>query len=102
MELSTEELAFATKRRLRDDGNLVGSQVVDHALTPEEAERVLKLLDEDVVVVQQPYSPDEALELMMSANLTREQYNLIREGAKQKGHDLYPSYFQVQRAKKNV
>jgi hypothetical protein len=34
-----------------------------------------------------------------SANLTVDQYNLMREGTKQKGHNRYSSYFQVQKAK---
>jgi hypothetical protein len=50
-------------------------------------------------VIQQTYSPDEVLAFLKSANLMVDQYSLMREGAKQKGHNLYLSYFQVQKAK---
>jgi hypothetical protein len=99
MALFTEELAFATKRSLRSDGNLIGSQILDHACDPAEAVHVQKLIYEDIV--QRPYSADEALALLISANLTRERYNLIREDAMQKGHNLYPSYSQVRKAKED-
>lgn len=99
MALSTDELTFATKRSLRSVGNKAGSQILDLACDCSEALHIQKLITEDAA--QQQYTPDEALALLMSASLTKAQYNMIRNGAKQKGYsNLYPSYLQVFNAKK--
>jgi hypothetical protein len=46
-----------------------------------------------------PYTPNEALALMVSADLTKHQYLVLRKGSLCKGVDLYPAYNKVKRAK---
>ncbi|EFN90174.1 hypothetical protein EAI_16900, partial [Harpegnathos saltator] len=46
------------------------------------------------------YNADNALVLFLEADLTRHQYQLLRNGAKNLQHDIYPSYNQLLKAKK--
>lgn len=45
-------------------------------------------------------SPDEALSLMVDANLSKHQYDVIRQKVNAKCKNLFPSYTNVQKAKK--
>ena len=45
------------------------------------------------------YSPDEALALLLDCRLSKQDYQMLRSGAKGKGASLYPSYNHVREAK---
>jgi hypothetical protein len=87
---------------LKSSGKIDASKVVEHVCltNTEDAPRVRKLCGNSDTIVG-GYTPDTALALFVSAKLTMDQYNLLRDSARQIGFNLYPSYFQIQKAKKD-
>lgn len=99
----TVELTYATSMNLRKEGNVAASSLLVEATTstPTRAKRILtkwKSPDQE----QRPYSPEEALALIIKLNLSRDHYLTLRSSAKSHGHDLYPSYHKVLEAKKKL
>lgn len=47
------------------------------------------------------YTPNEALILLIDARLTKSSYQLLRSSAGAKGHNIYPSYNDVRKAKES-
>jgi len=46
------------------------------------------------------FSAEKALALMLDADLSKHQYEIIRDAAKAIGHDIYPPYYKILEAKK--
>lgn len=51
---------------------------------------------------QHQYSPDEALCLIIDRKFTVEDYMTLYNGAKARGHNIYPPYYKVESMKKNA
>lgn len=100
-DCSIAELGFATTMKLREGGDLAGAQLLDEMITttPSRSKRILTHW-RSAENEQSSYSLVEAVALLISANLTKEQYNTLRSGANKHGHDLYPPYYKVLERKK--
>lgn len=84
---------------LRDNDRKVDVKIIDQlrCASPERKQKIIDLLNEDKIIV--PYTPDEALALLVDANLSVHQYELIQKQAKKRNANIYPSYPQVANAK---
>lgn len=97
---STEMLTYATKMRLKSEGNVNVAKVLDHIINKneEEVKQVLEYCKKPQLSIQ-PYTKEKALALYMDAKMSKHNYNTIRFAAMEQHCNLYPSYFQVQQAK---
>lgn len=66
--------------------------------SPERMNKILEILNEDQNVI--PYTPDEALALIMDADLSTHQYEIIQKQAKLRKANIYPSYYYILASKK--
>ena len=82
----------SSEKKLRLDKNSSGVQLMDVIVDPDSANRALKSIKKPESL---KLSPEQALALLVEANLTKSAYNLIRANALKANHDLYPSYEQV-------
>jgi hypothetical protein len=99
---STEELVFATQISLRESGNAAASNLLLEAAetTPIRASKIsLAWKKEKTARDTKVYSDEEAISLLVEAQLSKHQYNTIRLQAKTKGCNIYPSYNKVRAAK---
>lgn len=99
---STPELTYATKMKLRSSGKIAEANLLEEALytTPTRAKKITSAWRSSLSQKVVSYTPEEALALILDANLSREAYQKIRMGAKRRGADIYPSWKRVQKAKK--
>lgn len=85
--------------KLRESGDSAAARLLTEVTTttPTRAQRILhKWISPSPI----PYTPEEALAIVISQNLTREQYTFLRNSSREKHHDLYPPYYKVLEAKK--
>lgn len=97
---SCDELRFALEQELKSSNNNVEATIV-HKISNISSNRKRKISDilnqnSDEII---PFTPTEALALLVEAKLSKSQYNLIRFGAMARNANIYPSYLQVQQAK---
>jgi hypothetical protein len=100
---STEELAYATKLALYEDKNRAGAQLLAQITeySPTRSLTITQTLrDSSKKKEILLYTPDEALALIMDCRLTKDSYKHLRDGARRKGIDMYPSYDRVLNCKK--
>jgi hypothetical protein len=93
-------LTFASKVSLYNNGQRDAAKVL--AYVGEEnnnSVKTMKHLLENSNAESSVFSKEEALALIITCKLSRYQYNTIRSAAIDKGHNLYPSYYEVQKAK---
>ena len=81
---SSNKLLFAVSKKLRDESNVIAAKKVSNISNTDKASK---------------YSTDETLALIIDALLTKSSYQLIRSGALEKEHNLYPTYNDVRDAK---
>jgi hypothetical protein len=90
---------YSTKRVLKKTGNITASQILERvAMSPEEATRVQSQIENSTAKLPQ-ISKEKALCMIVSANLSKSKYEVIRDVAKENGTQIFPSYYQVQLAK---
>ena len=102
---STEELSFATAMSLRGSGNPSAARVSHEAvaMTPTRASKICQAWSEKKGgTAMWKYLEDEALCLLIDAQLSKRQYTTIQLQAKAKGADIYPAYNNVIALKKSV
>jgi hypothetical protein len=78
---STEELVLATQMKLRESGNVAGSNLLHEAAetTPKRAAKMsLAWKKEKTARETKVYSDEEAISLLLEAQLNKQQYNTIR------------------------
>lgn len=97
---SSEVLMYATKMKLRSEGNINASKILEYISTadPDELQRIRNYCEYPATEVE-PYSKEEALALCIDGKLSKHQYGTLRFGAIARNSSLYPSYFQIQKAK---
>lgn len=92
---TAEELLYAGQMNLRKSGNLEGAKVVaDITKTPTRGAKYRKAF-KVAERLRRQLTPVQALALFIEANLSRKQYEIIRNSDKK----LYPCYTLIQRAK---
>lgn len=65
---------------------------------PVKLQRIKEYFEHPVTEVEQ-YTKEKALALCIDSKLSKHQYNNIRSGAIAHNSNLYPSYFQIGKAK---
>jgi hypothetical protein len=99
---STEEMSFATAMSLRGSGNPSAAKLIHEAVTatPTRASKICQSGSEKKGgTAMWKYSEDEALCLLIDAQLSKRQYTTIRLEAKAKRAEIYPAYNNVRAAK---
>lgn len=97
-----ESLSFATSMTLRQAGNEAGAKLVQEIVeSPDRARTILKTWKTaKKEKVQQAYTAEEAVNFIVSNNVTKSAYLNMRKGALSRNHNLYPSYDVVLNEKK--
>lgn len=93
--ISIAELQGLLERKLRVEGKRDEAELVREVLSMG-AHKFKEQFNEDSI---KQFSRDDALALITDANLSRYQYNSIREQCLLRNADLFPSYNQIFRAK---
>lgn len=89
---TTAELVSATVTALRTDGYRSVAWVVEHLFAfPEKASRFKKLAL-SVEPEMKRFTVDDALRFLCENDLTKQQYQNIRNMTLKKGYDIYPAY----------
>lgn len=99
--LSPEELQSATMKSLRSRGNNEINEIMEHLLHhPEDIDKVKTCISQNKSE-HSAYTPEKALALSISQNLSKWQYINLRESASEQGASIYPSYYKLKQAKLN-
>lgn len=99
---STSQLSYTASTSLRKDGKEDAAKLINEITltTPTRAKKIRTSWER-----QKKYknpslmSTEEALSIIITASLSKFQYNILRSNAKKHNHELYPSYTQVLAAK---
>lgn len=93
--LSPEQLSFATESSLVMSGKRRAAKVMKLAL--ESSPRSLKRMQQSKSNTPSftPYTPVEALALIVDTSMTKEDYLKVQRGAKARGANIYPAYNQI-------
>lgn len=99
---SSRELSYTTSTVLRKDGNEDAAKLINEITqtTPNRAKKIrasweIQKKNKNPSLM----STEEALSIIITASLSKFQYNILRSNAKNHNHELYPSYYQVLAAK---
>jgi len=100
-EHSSEQVCLAAESSLVKSGRRTAAQVLKLAIdtTPTRLKKMKLVHNISSSITIRPYSPEEALGLIVDLGLTKEDYITMRLGAKENGADIYPSYHVIQEAK---
>lgn len=106
LQSSTEQLVKAAEVSLRKSGQRDAASLLKKITdldpcTSTTATDIKNVLKNHESVTQRKYSPEEALALFLDCRLTKCSYIRLRKKALEAGHDLYPSYHALQKAKKS-
>lgn len=98
-ENSSEELVYATQMKLRQEGKSAAAKLCAQSTSsPEKAADILSKVSE---TKECAFSPVEALNVVVTADLSKSSYVFLRQAHREKGCYMYPSYEQVLCEKKN-
>lgn len=97
-QYSGEELLYCAKLKLREEGHTKMSKLLDFLVkNPEKVEKLLHACENELTKLE-TYTPDKALSIMTSLDLSKRQYQLLRNITKAETF-LFPSYYRIQLAK---
>lgn len=92
-----EILSFVTQKKLGDEGKRDASFVFKEITsTPKRATKYKKAFNDSISEEKVKLTPQQALSMLIEAELSKRQYNIIRSY----NPDMYPSYPQIREAKK--
>lgn len=96
------ELTYAVETGYRSVGKRDVAKIISQATTssPRTLKRMRASCSSKKDSAPTPYSPEEALALLVDLKLTRHQYIELRKGAMARNVHIYPSYNTVLEAKK--
>ncbi|KAL4113959.1 hypothetical protein QTP88_017505 [Uroleucon formosanum] len=99
-QYSPTMLSYAAQMSLRKSGNVDSAYVIKNitCTTPTRASKYKKSYKDSKNKIK-VISNDEALSLLIEAQLTKHQYNLVRTRAKKHGCNIYPAYHLLRYAK---
>lgn len=99
---SSSELSYTTSTVLRKDGYEDAAKLINE-ITQTTSNRAKKIRASWEIQKKNGnpsiMSTEEALSIIITASLSKFQYNVLRSNAKKHNHELYPSYYQVLAAK---
>lgn len=93
--MSADELCDSAKKKLKLNGNKIGATLIDTVFDEVAATEIMSTIKNCQSSKIRKMTPEEALEMLITCNLTKSSYNEIRRRAKKCGHNLYPSYKHV-------
>lgn len=98
--VSPNKLIFAAEQGLRKHGKRIAADVVH--LAGSSSQKSLKKMKEAPTTssIITPYTPEEALALIIDSDLTKYDYINIQTGAKARNANIYPSYPVISETKK--
>ncbi|CAH0556507.1 unnamed protein product [Brassicogethes aeneus] len=101
LKSSTEEITFAAEIALRNDGKKDAANLVKEisSAAPGRSTEIKHLCEKENAQKPRQYSKEEALAIFVDCRLTKQSYINLRKSAIKAGHELYPSYKQIQEAK---
>lgn len=96
-----EEVTFAAQLAVRASGRRDAAILVKELCesAPEVATSIKHLRQEQSSSSVRQYNKEEALALYLDCKLTKNAYIIMRKRALEAGHRLYPSYYELQKAK---
>lgn len=98
---SVEELSFAITSKMSNSGNQDVNTIFKFLTeNPQHVEKVRYFCENIEKYHQHSYSKERALAIYVSLNLSKCDYLTLRKSAEQEGCFLYPSYYQIQQAKR--
>lgn len=99
---NVDELAFAIKMNMQHSENKDISKILSYLMNnPGEASKVWAFCEGKNQFNTKTYSREKALALMISLNLSKSKYIQLRVSSMEHGVHLYPSYYQIQLAKRD-
>lgn len=95
---STEELSYAAQMSLRAAGKLDAAKVVQDVTlgSPSRAQKYRKSLES---ISEIPYTPDKALSLVVELDMSKSDYQKLRNSTREQCCKLFPSYNVIHQAK---
>lgn len=100
-ENTIDELAFALKVKMQTSGNVDGAVILSFLIEHPEQTSRLRAFCEGKKHEVKLYSKEEALALMLNLGLSKLKYEVLRKMSIEQGINPYPSYYQIQLAKKD-
>lgn len=93
---SSLELSYAAAMNLREEGDTASATLITECVstTPTRSTRILSKWRSQETN-SSPLTPEEALSMLISLNMSKYDYNVLRRSAVSHGHDLYPSYHKL-------
>lgn len=96
---SGEELLFAAKMNLTREGQTHTAKILDYLMrNPNESERIAKMCKNESSQ-EKMFSKETALSLITALNLSKCEYDILRNFLIHNGTNQFPSYYQIQKAK---
>lgn len=98
----SSKLSYTTSKALRKDGNEDAAKLISEITqtTPSRAKKIRASWERQKKNINPTsMSTEEALSIIITASLSKFQYNILRSNAKKHNHELYPSYTKVLAAK---
>ncbi|KAI4465067.1 aspartyl/lysyl-trna synthetase [Holotrichia oblita] len=101
-ESSPELLCSAARASLTKSGKRTAAKLVSLALTtsPRRYKRMKNIHDTPSYSALKPYSPEEALALIIDSSMGKEDYIHWQKGAKSRGANIYPPYNVIAQTKR--
>lgn len=101
-ENTIEELAFALKLKMQASGNVDGAAILSFIIEhPEQTSRFRTFCEGKRFEEVKMYSKEKAVALMLNLGLSKSKYEELRKMSIEQGINPYPSYYQIQLAKKD-
>lgn len=98
---SAEELMFAAKMNYRKEGNTDMADVLGFLIKNQHAVSKLKKACEEISTPPETYTKEQALSLATKLNLSTAKYNALRKFTEKDGYHIFPSYYKIQKARKD-
>lgn len=97
---SPNEITFAAQKSLQSQGKRSGAQILKKIdSSPANISTCIKKSIESPPKTPVKYSKEEALALYINGKFTKSSYSEMRQGAKERNADIYPSYNKIKEAK---
>lgn len=100
LSFSPEELTSSTLKSLKQSGQEEVGHIIEHLMQhPEDIQKVKTCIAREKSGAA--YTPEKALGLFVSLELSKWQYINLKESASEQGIDIYPSYYKIKQAKQD-
>lgn len=91
--MSSGQLCDVAHKKMKIEGNDSGAKIIIKAFDDDSVEILKNIKNSSITMTHM--TPEEALELIISTNMTKAAYQEMRLRAQRHNHDLYPAYKNV-------